>query len=183
MRVYNIIKQAIISLTNSDSKEYPYAQVTYNGKSKNAVLLSFYGYSYNPPTNSHALCFSSLGQESTMFSIANNYSQRFKELEEGEVKIGNPSADTSIYFQNSGNIALQAPTVYIGSSSISLLENISIALEEISKALEQIGTVATFPTAVGPTGTMLAPASTNIAASKAIIDSVKSDVDSITGSI
>jgi hypothetical protein len=140
-----------------------------------------------------------------MFAIPNDFINRFKELQEGEVVTGNPGttsrtlydADGNAVVFSAANAALAGETVYIGTNdgSVDILTEISTALGEISAALQNvsaslndISTVATYPTSVGPTGTMLPPAAASIAtakgnidASQANIDTVKSNIDGIIG--
>lgn len=141
----NLIKQAYVSSNSDDSSPYPKLQVTFNGKPTNAVRLEPYGLWSMPPKGSAALCLASLGSESTLFAMSNDYLNRPKNLKEGEVVIGAFKFDAYTYFDKTGQASMVGEKIYLGSSSVSLIEK-QIALIDAILAI-------TVPTAVGPSGT------------------------------
>jgi len=172
------IKMAEVTANTDDSESYPMVEITYSDKTKDATRLGHYGFCSVAPVGSLALCFNSLGQESTMFVMADDYLNRYKSLKPGEVKVGNYAfPDTYLYFKEDGSFTLAAPKMYLGSDSISILEKLQTALTSIKTALNEIATASTYPTAVGPTGTMTVPTVVTQAVSD--IEGVISDLASI----
>jgi len=149
-RLMNLIKMAFVSGTTDDTEPYPRAQVSFSDKSKDVIRYSPYGLCSVPPEGSLGLCLSSSAQESTVFMLADDYQNRFKGLKPGEVKVGNYSQESFIYFKEDGSILSVGSKVYLGTDSVSVIK-------KLRDALENIATVATYPTAVGPSGTMVDP--------------------------
>lgn len=143
-KLINLIKFGYVSLNKKDTDAYPSYQVTFNGKPKDVIRLEPYGTWSMPPAGSLAVCFSSLGQESTVFSMANDYLNRPKNLKEGEVLHGAFKFGAFSYYQDSGQTSLVGTKLYLGSETVSVIDKLRGILAAIQ--------VLTVPTAVGPSG-------------------------------
>jgi len=104
------IRQAFVSLVSDDSEAHPKAQLTESGKTYEAIRLSVYGVCSNPPRDSNALVFApSYGGEDIKYSISNDHRNRFKNLKEGEVVVGNYKTQARIFFDEDGNLNVNVP--------------------------------------------------------------------------
>lgn len=178
MKIKNIIKLAYVSLgSESDSNvAYPSVQITYHDIPRESLRASIYGLVSSPPKNSMALTFAAYGQESTLFSFSDDYINRFKGLKIGEVLTGNYSTGSYTYYDNNGNAkvfsanataSLVGSKVYLGTSSINILEKIIGALDILLQA--------TYPSAVGPAGPIASPFKEQLEAIKTELEGINGD--------
>ena len=86
----------------------PVAQVEYLGKTTDAVIVLPYGVCANAPTGSNAVLFSLGGSSLNKLGIPYNVENRFRDLKEGEVQIGNFVEKCSIKFNEDGGIEVIA---------------------------------------------------------------------------
>jgi len=107
MKIFNIIKRAIISLSSKDNEDFQIAQATYFEKTKNIELILPYGLYSNAKTGAISLVFAVNGQEENLAGIPYNPYVRFKNLNPSEVAVGNPHKLTKIYFKDDGNIDIE----------------------------------------------------------------------------
>ena len=120
-KLFNLIKNAIISLSGKDSADFPTAQVDYLGKTKEIELVFPYGLAANPKEKCFTLLFSVNGQEDNILGIAHNPTNRFKNLTPGEVVVGNSYVNTKIYFKADGTIEIFTDkTLNINANNINL---------------------------------------------------------------
>ncbi len=188
-KIKNFIKLAKVD-SSDDSENYPKMKVSFNGKTKDVLVLTPYGVSCRPPSDSLAICFNVLGQESTVFAIANDYINRFKDLKEGELATGNYLTSSRTFYDADGNTvvfsaanaSLAGTTVYLGDNdgSTDVLKELSNALQAVSDALDAT-TTALYPSSMGPAGPMAPPEAATVLSAKASIDTVKSKIDAING--
>lgn len=171
----DLIKYSYVSLgTDSDSDQvYPTIQITYHDKPRSSLRASIYGLVSSPPENSLAKTFSAYGQESTLFSFCDDYANRLKGLEVGEVLTGNYGTGSYTYYDNDGNAkvfsssataSLVGNTIYLGTATFDLLTKLVEALDIILQA--------TYPSAVGPAGPMASPFSTQLTKIKTGIEEI-----------
>ncbi len=106
--IRNMIRQAFVSLLFGDTQPYPIIQVSANGKTAKAVRLSVYGINSLPPASAHALVFNSQGQESTKFAIINDFANRKKDLQEGEVALFNSVTGAFVFMKENGDIEIES---------------------------------------------------------------------------
>ena len=100
------IKKAAVSLLIGDDSSYPRTQVTYNGVTTDAYRMSPYGLSSHPPVGSLAVLLSPDGRRDDPVALIADPLNRFKNLEEGEVEIGNDLTRTSIKFRKDKGLVL-----------------------------------------------------------------------------
>ena len=115
--MYNRIKQAFLKLIQIDGSAYPRATTSYKGREFSTVRQSVYGVSSMPPKNSLCLLFQVEGAQGLQYGIFDFPTGRFKNLEEGEVQVGNYLTRAFIKFDKDGNVTIEAPnncTVNVG---------------------------------------------------------------------
>ena len=106
-KVSNLIKRAVVTLTNKDSGQFAATQVKWM-RDKVAIteVVHPYGLSSNAPVNSLALMFNVMGQEENRAAIVYDPKNRFKNLKEGEVALGNFVTRSVIKFLENGDIEI-----------------------------------------------------------------------------
>ena len=100
----NMIKRALTSLPIKDNTDFQTSQVRYLGKTAQIELVYPYGLCSSPPTGSMVLMFNIQGQEENRAGMANLTRQRFKNLKEGEVAVGNYLTGSVVKFLENGDI-------------------------------------------------------------------------------
>lgn len=109
-KIFHWVRMAFVSLVSKDSEIHPKAQLTESGKSYEAIRLSPYGFCSNSPKGSFSVVLApSYNGEDTKFVISNDHPNRFKNLKEGEVAVGNYETRAEIFFDESGNINVRVP--------------------------------------------------------------------------
>jgi phage gp45-like len=129
-KMRNLIKFAKVTLSGSDSGGYNQSQVNYFGKTKQTFVLFPYGLDAKLPADSIVVLFNIMGQEENTVGIGTKPSIRFKNLQEGEVVVGNPSKQTKIYFKNDGTIEITGDTNVIinnGTKGVARLDDTTIS--------------------------------------------------------
>lgn len=107
-QISQMIKMGVISFVGFDTTAYPQVQVSYNGKTSNAVRLSPYGLVSNPPTGSFTLLFSANGQESVKFALTADMINRLKGLKEGECALFNCLTGSYVLLNENGDVIVLA---------------------------------------------------------------------------
>jgi phage gp45-like len=104
--IRNIVKRAYVSNSTDDSGDYPTIQISYLSPLKTAIAerISPYGLYTNLPKDIQVLVFSVQGNEENKACIGYSQTDRFKNLKEGEVLIGNPQTQCFVKFDKDGNI-------------------------------------------------------------------------------
>jgi hypothetical protein len=105
-RIAGMVKRAYVTLVGDDSGRYQTTQIGYLGKTADMEVIYPYGLCGNPPKNSLVLLFNVQGMEENRAGIANLLSERFKNLKEGEVAIGNYLTKSVIKFLENGDIEI-----------------------------------------------------------------------------
>jgi len=150
--VFQIIKQAYLSLASTDDTTYPQGQATYNEKTTDFVRVSPYGLDSNPPKDSWVLLLSSQGQEAVKFGLISDFLRRKKNLLEGEVVLHNPvtgsfiklSASGDIEVDTSGNLTATVAgnlTSTVGGNLLSTVTGITTVTSTGAIALTSAGTI------------------------------------------
>lgn len=116
--IQNMIKIGIITLAGDDSEDYNRTQVSYLGKTKKVTVIMPYGIDANIPKDSLLILFNIMGQEENMVAFGNDQSIRFKNLEEGEVVVGNPKTGSKVYFKANGDIEIVSSTTIVNINGI-----------------------------------------------------------------
>lgn len=104
MNLFNLIKRTIVSRKTADTGQVPVSQVKWNGKTANIEVIWPYGLAGNLPVDSIVLTFNVMGQEENKAGIGNTPKTRFKNLEAGEVAVGNPVTGSVVKFLENGDI-------------------------------------------------------------------------------
>lgn len=102
--------KAAMSGTVTDSGNYRRVNVTYQGKTMQALDVTPYGFFHNPPENSLAIVLSQNGQESNGLAIVDNPNTRtIKDTNPGESGLQNDVTGAFIYLKENGDIVIDAP--------------------------------------------------------------------------
>jgi len=106
-KISNLIKRAVVTLTNKDSGQFAATQVQWM-RDKVAIteVVHPYGLSSNAPVDSFALMFNVMGQEENRAAIVYAPQRRFKDLKEGEVALGNFLTRSVVKFLENGDIEI-----------------------------------------------------------------------------
>ena len=107
-KIANMIVRGYVSLTNDDSGDYSYSQITYLGKTANAENIYPYGMNANAPVDTMVLKFNVMGLESNLACICYMQEERFKNLKPGETIFGSPTSGSYIKFLANGDIEINS---------------------------------------------------------------------------
>lgn len=108
--IKNVVKRAYVTSVTDDSSDYPLVQITYASPAKTATAerISPYGLYVNFPKDSQVVVFTMQANEENRACMAYSQVDRFKNLKEGEVLVGNPSTQCFIKFDKDGNIEINS---------------------------------------------------------------------------
>lgn len=104
----NLITYARVTLPLDDSKNFKIVQITYLDKTTNALIVLPYGLYAGIPNNIRLLKFNVLGDPGNLSVIPFDQENRYKNLAEYEVKVGNPNSGSYIYFKADGSIEIKS---------------------------------------------------------------------------
>jgi len=104
MSLFNLIRRALVSRKTADTGQFPVAQVKWNDKVADIEVIYPYGLAGNLPKDALVLMFNVQGQEENKAGIGNTPKIRFKNLQEGEVAVGNPVTGSVVKFLENGDI-------------------------------------------------------------------------------
>lgn len=107
-KLRNIIQYALITIASDDSGDTQIAQSEATGKPANFNAVYPYGMAANAPKGSSILRFLIGGSSQNMAGIAFNPANRFKNLKPWEVAFGNFLKKSKIFFDEDGNIEIDA---------------------------------------------------------------------------
>jgi len=107
-KLSNLIKRAVITLTNADDKVISYNQVKYLGKSAIVENVYPYGLSANAPVGGISLLFVVGNNEGNLAAIPYCQSERLKNKNPGEVTVGSPLTGSYIKFLADGDIVIHS---------------------------------------------------------------------------
>ncbi len=119
-KVINLTKRGYISKSLKDNNQMPLVQVTYQGKTTTMILVNPYGFYSRPPVESLGLCVNVRGKEKAQDFFHYWNKNRYKDLEEGEVKLGNSEKGTYIFFKDNGDIEIKCENATIDAAKIDL---------------------------------------------------------------
>lgn len=107
-KIINLFKTAKIESVD-DSGGIRTALITFLAKAKQKItLFTPYGLMSNPPVNSLAIVWTAQGQESKQIGFADDPKNRpIKNLNPGEVVIGNYDSGSYIFFSKDGTIVIK----------------------------------------------------------------------------
>lgn len=138
-KLKNIIRIGYISLNNSDdSKDRHIYTVSQYNSQFNSYAIYPYGISANAPENSQAVIFNIQDSQGVTACIPVNHKERFKNLNTGEVKIGNFVKKNNIFFDKDGNVIITSTNkkdakIELDSDNIKFtFDNTTITLESDS---------------------------------------------------
>jgi hypothetical protein len=106
----NLIKRGVVSSNADDSKAIPASFVNYSGKTDiPCETIMPYGLYCIPPVNTPMALFSFIAVESNLGGIPYSQKIRFKNLQPGDVVVGNPVTGAYIKFATSNNVTHYYP--------------------------------------------------------------------------
>lgn len=105
-KVRNFIKRAVTKSVQQDGTNFYNFKVSAFDKLSDSEAIYPYGYGASPPLNSRTITWQIMGYEENLASIAYDSTTRWKGLNPGEVKIGNQTIGTFIYFTSSGGVII-----------------------------------------------------------------------------
>lgn len=112
-KIFNTItlKRCIVESVD-DRIDYPTMKVNYlKNVTKIVQKLGIYGICSNPPKGSNGILFPIMGSDSNIACLADDIANRFKDLKEGELVIGNYLTKAFIKFSQDGGIEIHAKYV------------------------------------------------------------------------
>jgi len=110
-----LITRARVSLSLSDSSNFPRTQATWNGTTKPVETIWPYGLAGRAPSDSLLLLFRVNGTTEDRAGIAMDPLRRFKDLADGEVVVGSPFSGANVHFKANGDIEVTGPANLIAS--------------------------------------------------------------------
>lgn len=114
----NIVKRSYVSRVGKDDGNYNITQITYFGeKSDNTEVIMPYGLYANLPKDLQTLTFAVNSNEENLASIGYSQRNRFKNLKEGEVIVGNEQTKSFVKFDSEGNIEIDSKNEIIINSA------------------------------------------------------------------
>ena len=106
--ISSVVQWAYVTLARPDNGDYQTTQVSYQGRTTNAYVVTPYGLATNLPKDVLVLQFAVNNDEGNLAGIGCAVKDRFKDLKEGEVIAGSPKHKTFIKFDENGNITITA---------------------------------------------------------------------------
>lgn len=112
-KIYNNITLKRCTVESVDDKsDFPTMQVKYLKEVIKIVQkLGIYGVCSNPPKGSNGILFPIMGSDSNIACLADDIANRFKDLKEGELVIGNYLTKAFIKFSQDGGVEIHAKYV------------------------------------------------------------------------
>lgn len=104
--IKNLIKKGTQTLACDDSGDYQTAQVSFLGQTHTVRQIVQYGLYGHSPTGSQWVIVNLRANSNDKMGIANDYTNRPKNLKEGEVVLYNTKTQTFIKLDKDGNITL-----------------------------------------------------------------------------
>lgn len=105
-RLQNLVKFGRVTLSNLDTGNIPRAQVVYNEKTKDVMLITPYGFHCIPPKDSLTVQFNVKADEEKQVAIATKPDIRPKLTAEGECVYGNFVIGSIVKFKADGTIEI-----------------------------------------------------------------------------
>jgi len=145
-----LINRCYITNISKDDKTFQFAQVEYMGKVVDVEVIQPYGLSSNPPADSIGILFD-IQSDDNQVAIFNKHNERFKNLKEWEVQLGNFNTGASIKFEEDGNISVNATGGKIGITNdsgedlLDLVDQILTAIQTLTVTTVAIGSPTTVP--------------------------------------
>ena len=128
--IKNLIKWAKITLTDGDNDTWQRAQVKSIGENPKKIIAVYpYGIFAVAPVGSNVLMFNISGQEENAAGIPFDIKNRFKNLKEGEILVGNTKTKSFIKFSENGDIEIE------GTANINITSANAVNINGDSEAL------------------------------------------------
>lgn len=135
MKKRTTVRNGFIASGRSDSERFPVGTSKSNTVSSSFTELYPYGYSANPPASSGVTLFEVLDNSKHLVGIPYEPDTRFKNLNPGEVQLGNQTTGSSIKFSNDG----QMITITNGNNTITVDGDMNITVSgEVSINAPQV---------------------------------------------
>lgn len=114
----------------NDEGDFTITEVKSLAQIKNVRQLSNYGYFCAPPLTSTWVLFDMRANLDDVFGIGHDYDKRMKNLQPGEIAIGNTETGAYIFLDKDGNIHIHAPQqVHVTCDTAYVVANTSITVE------------------------------------------------------
>lgn len=133
-KILGLIRIGNIVRPDSDDGLDSIAQIDYNGKTMNAVLVLPYGVSANAPRGANAVLLSNNGSTQDVIAIPFYAENRFRDLKEWEVQIGNYKVKSSIHFKDDGTLVIDSP----GNVEIQGNSDFAVAFNDLKSGFDQL---------------------------------------------
>jgi len=109
--VQNSVTISRVTNSDTDADLDSVFQITQNGQTADSMCLMPYGLSANAPRGSMAITFSNNGSSDSKVSIPGFPENRFRDLKEWEVKVGNFKTKAHVFFNDDGEMVLKLDNV------------------------------------------------------------------------
>jgi len=128
-KLKNLVRNTKISSSQQDGSYFYNAQITYMNSVLTSTICYPYGLFCNAPINSMGLTFNSNGFQENPITIPYGVNNRFIGLKSGEVLVGNPQTQTSIKFDEDGNVDITstAKVTISTASEVSIVGNLIVS--------------------------------------------------------
>jgi phage gp45-like len=121
------IKLGYKSNPRSDSDLFPVAQTTALTKTTRAVAIYPYGFSGHEPNNCAAIIMEVMDESNHLVGHFYDPKTRFKNLKEGEVQVGNQLKESSIKFDENGDIIITCRNIIINAQTVTINGNLRVS--------------------------------------------------------
>lgn len=131
-KMRNLITLAAITLASKDDGDFQIGQTDANGKPLDTQFVYPYGMAANAPRTSQVLRMLIDGSIQNTAGIPINPGNRFKNLKEWEVAVGNFLKKSKIFFDEDGNVEIDASefdkdvTIKVGSGKTVIEGNLEV---------------------------------------------------------
>ncbi len=107
-KLQNLVKVTKFVSPQKDGNNFYNAQLEYLGMSNEGGILYPYGLFANPPANAMGVTFNIMADQTNQVTIPFHPLKRFTGLKPGEVIVGNADTQTSIKFDEDGNVTISS---------------------------------------------------------------------------
>lgn len=105
-KIRHLNKITYLVSEQKDGNQFYNAQVSYMSMVNESVIWYPYGMAANTPIDSFGITFNITGNQENQVTFPYSWDKRFTGLKSGEVIVGNPVKQTSIKFDEDGNITI-----------------------------------------------------------------------------
>ena len=149
-KLLNLIKMGAVSAASDDTGSRPELNVSYQGRQIKTYPIYVYGYSCMPPVaQTQAVIAQVSTSDSNTISFPSTPQIRFKNLQEGEVKVGNYLTNSFVFFRQDGTIEINSTQSVIiqaaSSVTINATESIMLNVGAATLTLTEAALVSSVP--------------------------------------